>query len=461
MIGVSALITLSIFGASPPPFDVQQYSAESGNAALYVLPGSSAESPNIAILDDSTVTIYREGQLRAKSTTTIPANTLLFDLYDTDKDSIPELFVLTPNEVRHFPEPGNQTTVRLFALNEPLPWIVDQPFLHPLIFHYNNVRLVAIPYQDNITLRNFDGKTISVLPKLLSDIHSLFTIPIEPNQIAPEGSFEIRVDTLLTTAISVPQELRPTSSTKPFAPISPRQLRDTEQLELDQWPSFPLTKSSDKITKVIYASYAPEHIHTIIRIRKELPRNIPGAIEPFRYSTKRIYPGTIGISKAGLPDFNNDGFHDIVLWKVPMPGNSLSSLMGSLQSQTWPIEITTHLYDPEKGLYESRPRNRIKTTVALQYILTRQSESPLRNLSFADLNNDGKADITFSPRPDSIAAWLYDEDLNTQPDFASEFNDELSLITLNRAEAPNQQQSIMLRGDRSIYRIHIPSEDPR
>lgn len=455
MILAALIFSAAIVGADPAPLNVQQYSAQSENASLYVLPALSRATPDIVILDETALTVYRGGSQSPVIKHIIPENTLLFDLLDTNDDAIPELFVLTPDEIRHYPSPNNQTTIQLFPILRSLPWIVEQPFLHPLVFNYNDAHLIAVPYQDNITLRNFDGKTVSILPKILSDVHSLFSIPIVPNQLASPGAFEFRVDTLLTTPISVPQELRPAAASMQFTSVSPRRLRDSEQLELDLWPSFPLTSSPDDPLKVVYASYAPEHVNTVIRIKKKLPRNIPSTTEPYRFSPPRKYPGTIGISESGFPDFNNDGFHDLLLWKIPIPGHSIGSLINSIQARTWPIEISTHLYDPEKGLYNARPNNRIKTTVALQYILTRQNQSPLRNLIFSDIDNDGNSDIVFSTRPDRLDAWIYRSKLPNSPDYTTEFDSPVSLITVNRPEAPDQSQSILLRGKLSIYRVNL------
>lgn len=453
------LVMLALQGA-PDEYHAQRYTAHSENAALYVLPNPGSGVPDVVVLDDSTLTVYRGNAQTPVLSHSIPADTLFFDLYDTNGDTTPELFVLTPNEVRHYPAHDNASTIQLFPIEPPLPWKVDQPFLHTLLFHFNDIHLVAVPYQDTIELKSMDGKTISAFPKLLSDVHSLYSIPIEPNQLGPDGAFEFRVDTLLTTPINVPMELRPTLPSKPFATATPQQLRDSELLELELWPSFPLTRTGEAPNKVIYASESPEHIHTVIRIKKKLPRNIPNTTEAYRFSPKRTYPGMIGISASGLPDFNGDGYHDLLLWKIPIPGNSISTIMKSVQAQTWPIEITTHLYNPQKGLYDARPSSRIKTTVALQYILTRQSHSPLHNLSFVDLNADGKSDITFSPTAQSIATWIYSDQMDSIPVYQGRFEDPVSLITLNRAEVSDTGQSILLRGNRSIYRINLSERAP-
>jgi hypothetical protein len=455
MILVGFLLVSSFVSALPAEFNVQQYSAESENATLYILPSIVSSAPDIVILDDTALTLHRSNSASKTLSHTIPNNTLFFDLIDTDKNGVPELFVLTPDEIRHYPASNNQTTVQLFPITPSLPWSVKQPFLHPLIFPYNDTHLVAIPDRENFILKNLDGKKISSLPKLISDTHSLFSIPIEPNQLAPQGAFEFRIDSLLSTLVSVPQELRSKTPKRSFTTVTPRQLRDSEQLEFNQWPSFPLEPDSDTPTKVVYASYPPEHINTVIRIKRKLPRNTPTTAEPYRYSSKRIYPGMIGISEAGLPDFNNDGFNDLLLWKIPMPGQSVSSLINSVQAQTWPLEISIHLYNQSKGIYEARPTARIKLTVALQYILTRQNQSPLHNLSFEDLNGDGNSDIVFSPRPNQISAWLFDDSLNNTPDYTSEFSDEVTLITIHRTNTRNHINSVLLRGKRSIYRVSL------
>ncbi|MFP6581934.1 MAG: hypothetical protein VCD00_05190 [Candidatus Hydrogenedentota bacterium] len=457
----STLLTLvlTLTHAATVPYQVFPYSATSENAALYVLPGSHPATSNIVILDGTELTVYPSNATHPSLRHQIDPNTLLFDLFDTNDDDIPELFTLLPDALFHYPEPNNQTKITLFGITPSLPWLVTQPFIHPIILSYDNAHLAAIPYQNNITLKTFEGKTLSTLPKILSDTHSLFTIPVSPNQIGSPDAFEFKVDTLLTTAINIPRELRPAPSIPGPTFTTPRLLRESEQRDLDLWPAFPLTDSPDNNERVIFASYAPEHVHTIIRIKRDRPTSAFTQTELQTYTPERIYPGTIATSQSGYPDFNADGYHDLVMWRMALPGRSINTMINSLRSQTWPIELTVHLYDRNKRRYTARPTARIKTTVAIQFILMRQNQSPLRNLSFADLNNDGASDLTLSPQPDTLETWVFENGFEPKPNFRSRFQNPVELISPLRQETNASTATLLLRDKTTIYRVNAPSDN--
>ncbi len=456
---VSLLYSTIVLLAAPEPLSVQQYSAQSQNAALYVLPAAHAVAPHIVILDDTTLTVYPANTSRPLFTHTIPADTLMFDLVDTNDDFEPELFTLSPDALHHHSGGAQESITQLFPIEPPLPWKVEQPFLHSLIVSYLDAYHAAIPYLDTITLKDFKGEVVTTFPKVLSTTETLFSLPIHPNQVGHSGAFEFRVDTMLTTPIEVPQALRSTMVHDSYEPLSPRKLRESETLELELWPQFPLRVASEGIPAVLYASHAPEHVNTVIRLKQQVLRSTPNTAEPYRFSSKRIYPGTMAIAESGLPDFNQDGYHDLVLWNIPLPGHSTSALLNSLQRQNWPLNITIHLFDPEKGLYEARPKARIKTHIALQYLFTRQSHSPLHNLSFADMNQDGASDLVFSPTPEELEVWCYQDGFNATPEYRSHFENPVSLIAVPKQEMLNQAHSILLRDKTSIYRLSVPFQD--
>lgn len=459
MIPIILSATLLLAAGDTTAYQIFPYRAESENASLYLLPGVTSDAANIVILDDTELTVYPSTATRPSIQHTISPDTLLFDLYDSNDDGLPELFTLLPDALLHFPKANNQSSVQLFPIEPQLPWEVDQPFLHPIILSYDNSRLAAIPYQNNITLKNFDGKTISTLPKILSDSHSIFTIPVKTNPLGSKDAFEFKVDSVLTTAINIPSELRPAPANPDLDSPTPQRLREAEQREPDQWPTFPLSNDPENSERVIFASSAPEHVHTIIRIRRERPRSDIVQADPISYTPERIYPGSLTLSPSGFPDFNADGFHDLVLWRMEIPGRSLSTLTSNLQAQTWPIELTVHLYDPEKRLYAARPTARIKTKVSIQFIVVRQNQSPLRNLSFADINGDGRSDITLSPDPNTLTTWTYDNGFSREPEYRSTFENPISIITSNRQDTRTSSGTLLLRGRSTIYRLSVPESN--
>lgn len=458
---LECLLSLAGLVAAPDELSVQRYSAEHEDAHLYVLPVEQSTVPKIVILDDLTLTLYPANSSRASLSHTIPADTLLFDLVDTNGDGELELFTLSPSAFYHHSGVQGTALVELFSVEPSLYWTVDRPFLHPLVVPYLDAYHAAIPHLNEIRMMSLTGEEVIRFPKVMSNADALFSLPVQSNQLGMEGSFEFRVDALLTTPIVVPQALRSTVIRELYEPLSPRKLRVAAKMEVEAWPQFPLTTRADDMSMVLYASQGPEHVNTIIRLKKAVPRSVPNSTEPFSFSPKRMYPGTIAIADSGLPDFNGDGYYDLVLWSVPMPGHSTAKLLNSIQSQLWDLEISIHLYNPEKGLYEARPMSRIRTEIALQYLFTRQSQHPLHNLSFADMNHDGKSDLIYSPTPDSVEVWLYKSGFRGEPHYRNTFSHNVSLVSVPSQDVSTESHSILMRDELSIYRLSIPLDGKR
>lgn len=450
---LNCVYSLALFLSAPEALSVQQYSAEHDNAALYVLPSRQGSVPSIVILDDRELSLYPANSRHALFSHVIDDNTLMFDLVDTDADGRLELFTLSPDMLKHYG--GNDAEETLFPIEPMLPWKVDKPFLHSLVIEYLDAYHVAIPHLDHIRLMNFSGEEVTTFPKVATGADPVFSIPIQPNRVGGAGALEFRVDAFLSTPIEVPQSLRSTSKRDSYETVTPRKLRDSEKLEVELWPQFPLTVQPDSMRMVSYASHGPEHVNTLIRIKQPVPRSVPNVTEAFRYSPARMYPGTIAIAESGLPDFNKDGYFDMVLWSVPLPGYSTAKLMNSLQTQRWPLVLTVHLFDPEKGLYVARPKARIRTEIALQYLFTRQSSSPLHNLSFADMNHDGTSDVVFSPTPNSVEVWLYNNGFEAEPQYRNMFKDTVSMIAVPEHDKDYESHSLLMRDESSIYRLNI------
>ena len=242
---VNLLLSLTLLAAEPQALSVQRYSAESENATLYVLPAEQSAVPHIVILDDTTLSLYPPNSSRPLFKHTIPADTLLFDLVDTNDDRLPELFILTSTAFHHHFREGEGVMTESFDIEPALPWKVDQPFLHPLIVPYKDAFHAAIPHLNHIALKDLEGKDVTVFPKVLSNTDALLSLPIHPNQIGHSGAFEFRVDALLSTPIDVPQALQSSTLRKTYEPLSSRKLRESEKLDPELWPQFPLRTSAE------------------------------------------------------------------------------------------------------------------------------------------------------------------------------------------------------------------------
>jgi len=223
------------------------------------------------------------------------------------------------------------------------------------------------------------------------------------------------------------------------------------------WPQFNLTADRRSKTTVHYAFTGPHAENTAMRM------SIPAAPSPtgnqqvkkIHFTSERRYPGNLVFPSAAPPDFNRDGYVDLFLWKSPLPGASIDSLIKSAESGTWPIRFGIHLYSIKKGSYEGKAKQIIESRIPITWFFSPEKGAPIRNLLFEDFNRDGFKDIAFSPNQHTFSVWLYQEGIKTKPDYQAVLPQPIIEIALHQKMDRTDPPTLVLRSESSLYILRV------
>jgi hypothetical protein len=199
----------------------------------------------------------------------------------------------------------------------------------------------------------------------------------------------------------------------------------------------------------LYAS-AEAGKDTLIRVQHGADESPPRQV---KVGPERRYPGRLILPDADLPDFNGDGYVDLLLWSTPEPGTSLDALTKVVAVATWPLRITAHLFSPDKGRYEPKVAGHTFCRLPVPWFLTFESGTPLRNCVLADFDGDGRTDCAWSTTPDSFSIWLYKDGLRAKPDFHSAFPEAISRVEFQADLDGQGRTAVGLRGSSNLYLI--------
>jgi hypothetical protein len=286
-----------------------------------------------------------------------------------------------------------------------------------------------------------------------------WSVPDAP--VGGDAGLEFRVRQRQSLRIDLPQELRGLQRQRELPRgrrVGPSQLADAAGRPSAQWPWFALRAESDAAAednlRVHYAPAPPDFRDTMVVIRS---RKV-GPTPPPLPEAARLYPGMLGAPPGALPDFNGDGFTDLLLWLAPRPGRSIDSIARAAVENTWPIHLRVHLYLPERRRYDARPAGRIDAELpAVWLLLMQRTGSPLRNAVFEDFDGDGRTDAAWSTSATDYAAWRYDDGFGARADFEHEFPEPILRVERTAPMSFGLRRSIVLRGEERVYWL-LPTE---
>ena len=454
LLSMTGLVAVSVFAAD---FDLRRFPTRFANAHAIVVSIDSDSIPDILILDGFEIRVHRSSEIASVHALSLDRDTTAIDVVDLDGDGRSEILTVSGARIQRYELPGDTVDSEpqvLFERHTRLSDVQGRPFPYVLSIEREGRTVIALPQRDAIELWSIEGalvETISIAGASSDTLPFQGTFSawaVEPPAIGREGlEFGVRSDLLFLPSIQgIP--LRPESQA--FLPPIGSWARAQDALHMSplRWPRFPLT-ASDSATQVLYALAPP---NTVIRILQE--EN--GDSDEFYASPKRRYSGSLLLAKEGLADFNRDGYTDLLLWRSPMPGMSLGSMARTLSTGTWPVELTAHLYSPQSGLYEGRPRGRIDAQVSLKWYLSREFGSPIHNLTLNDFDGDRRTDGAFTPTERSFSLWLYADGFNRKADFSVTLDTNILEVARVIESDDTNRGGILLRGQDAYYLLTLP-----
>jgi len=448
-------------------FDVQTIALHTPSATVFLANANADSTADVFVLEGSTVTAYSTDDRESHPVLALPEGTSAFDVTDLDGDGHREVVAVCGNRIMRCPfaVPGSTETPLcndLFALRTQLAEPSPQPYPYVLVLHRDDTALLALPCEETFELRDLDGTQVASYPigpdapRRVSYSHPFIALSIFPPQIGNDNALEMRVKRDIEFEPDLPSDIFPVKSADfRYRRGTLSQARDAVQLDEDYWPWFPLRHTGSLSKRVLYALPEPGAPNTRIRIREsksdELDiRDLGATIGP-----ERRYPGALILLEDDLPDFNNDGYVDLLLWKAPQPGLSVNSLTRAINRGLWPLQLTVHLFSPEKKRYEPRPAAQVQCDVPVLWFLTDDAEGPLQHCVLRDFDGDGGTDLGACVAPDRFCVWLYrDTGFAAQPDFDRVFPAPIKSAEFKADLDGSGRTSLGLRTEKAIHFLH-------
>ena len=451
-------------------FDVQAVPLGNPQALAFFAHADADATADLFVLSGNALNAYPSARRGSQVTVKLLEGTSAIDVADIDGDGQNEVVGICGERILCYPIPreGKATAPReLFRLVTQLSGQAPEPCLHVMVVKRGDLILLALPCENTFELRGVDGELVQSYPigpdapQRVSFGNPFSCCTVHPPQIGRPGSLEMRVSRVLEFEPELPADLLPVEIQGPRRRRgTPSQARDAVDLDDASWPWFPLKTQGPASDRALYALARPDFRNTLIRIRECRPGGSDTDRKSARTGPKRMYPGAIVLVNGDLPDFNNDGYVDLILWKTPEPAASVDSITRVLMEGSWPVELTTHLFSHEKGRYEPLASGCVKCNVPVVWFLTMESDVPLRHWILSDFNGDGRTDLGCSTAPDRFSVWLYRErGFAARPDYTQRFPGPLVALDFHGDLDGSGRTSLALRTKHALYLLHADSEN--
>jgi hypothetical protein len=408
---------------------------------------------------DAAIMVHHIGGQRGPVRISLEEGTQAYDIADLDGDGRSEVIAARGNRVMKYAIPVGGETAEpedLFALEQPWPGDAERPYAHVMAVEYGGEMVLAVPADEAIELRRLDGAVVERFAGHPVKRVEHDTINVWPNpELCGDPATELSLGLWENVGFDVdlPPELEPPEEEEghgDWPRSSYHRARDAAEKKPELWPWFPLKKDGSDAVRVLYALSD----RTLIRLRTkadELPsRDGPGiAIGPLQ-----AFPGTLLLPEwrpEDLPDFNGDGYVDLVVWTAPQPGMSVDSLTRSALGLDWPIRLFVYLYSPEQNRFEPRPAATLKFKVPVPWLVFHLRSEPFENRVFGDFNGDGKTDCGLSTGEKSFSVWLYDDGFAKVPDESHKFPESINGAW---GPSPGRPGEIFLRSEHHIHLLN-------
>ncbi|MEA3364786.1 MAG: VCBS repeat-containing protein [Candidatus Hydrogenedentes bacterium] len=449
-------IAIMLLAACTGVFDIVSIPLEHPGAQVFALSADADSTAELGVLAKRTLRIYEIEEGSLQFSITLPESSSAFDIFDADGDGTAEVLTIQSNRVvlieLDAPESPPRELFRAGDLFEPAG---VYPAPHIFATRRDGEWLVAIPQRSSLELRTLEGELVeNISLNGEGQRPVLFERPfvartVYPNLVGPSGSLEMHIDQVVVhdTAPPPPREGPDSSNLSGFVHI-----RRSKGDKYQRWPWFSLTTDGSSQKRVLYALCEPDYEDTRIRIEQAVTTQPFGDEAGVRVSPARRYRGSLIPPWQTLPDFNGDGYTDLLLWASPQPGRSIQAVSRALTSRSWPLELRVHYFDREKNHYDPRSISTIETRVPIGWFLRPDKGMPVYLPLFGDFNGDGLTDVAFATDGNEFSVWICGEKgFSCQPSLRHTFPESLDQIEIRADLDGTGRLGAVLRGDRHIF----------
>jgi len=436
-------------------FEVHALPLPSPNAQVLLANADGDATADVFVLDGLRLVAYPSAANYAPVAIPLAEDTSAFDIADLDSDGRNEVIGVSRERILCYTIPAEGTAPpprELFTLHTQFADAGRSPFPRVIVVKHEGRPLLALPCSGTIEMRGADGTLVSQHP-----IKENTEIDPHAFGFLSRSFGDLSIDVSIGRYPDSQSALPDGFSAAPLEDILKRRpygyKRPNDRSEEPYW-WFALKTDGTTQLRALCSPGSPRHPVTNIRIREASSEEDDFLDKNITLGPERRYPGNVILSKD-RPDFNHDGYVDLILWKAPMPGMSVDALTRAITGGAWPLDIVVHLFSPEKKRFEPVPRAQISLTVPVLWFL---QGGPIRNEVFRDFNGDGRTDLACSNAKNGFAAWLFTENgFSKSPDFQYTFPEPISGLVFAADLDGKGRTSIGLRGEKNFYLLRPAS----
>lgn len=426
-------------------FDTRVIPIDDLDTGLTLVPAQGGAVRDVLVVQGRTLRAHPLSGTAEPRQVELPKTVTAFDVGDIDNDRVPEVVAVAGKQILRIPF-GSGAPSTLFEHEGMLSQDRDLSYLHPLLVATPDRMLVALPEEKVLALFTPAGERVSEVPLWTADApfppEDFRAYAADRNLDNGNKSLEWSVWRRMDLSPELPRDMR-FAGTAMRVPMPERCIYAQERKGVPplDWPWFPVreTETEDLSAHFARPSFlSQETIVCVIAIGVPLQDEL----------ALPRYPGIL-VSTWRPPDFNGDGYNDLVLLRLREPGGSIGNIVRTATHGTLPIELGVHLYQADRGRFDPRPAGRIECRSNVGNVFARD---PVDAVVMSDLNGDGHSDLGFSPSPREYVIWLWkDQGFSKEPDYSRTFDEPLHPRAYAEDLGGKGRYSIGLSSDEALY----------
>ncbi len=447
-----ACITLgAFFDLHTIPLDQPSEKKAPSLATLFFAQADDDKVADLFVLQGNKLLVVpRSGTIRQAE---FPEGVSVFDIFASEGRSVADAIAVQGRRIVRIPlvlQGETREPQTLFEADSLYSSAVNGPVPSVLIITdaSSSKKTIALPTNDGISLLGLDGTLVGQKPftKSSARFHTEGRLNDAEYNALNLNFYQSSWNEITGAPFSTPKPEIETMSDAPHA----SSLRKAADRKPELWPWFLVHKEKTKAIGVCCA--VDDSLNTLI-CSCDATVSADGSLENVSApGPERRYPGALVASNSEMPDFNGDGYKDLLLWNASRPGISVDALLRAVVGRNWPITLTVHTYSPEKGRFEPAAATSLTYRIPVTWFLT--GATPLRCPVLADFNGDHKTDLGMCTQENEFSVWLYSDGFAGEPDEKHTFTENITKVELTGDVAGNGKTSVVLRSDHHIYALY-------